>query len=405
MRGFIILMVIGLIIIGSAMSALMAGGISTLFNGGSANPSLTYYSNVNFTETGINFTTYPALKWGGQISQQSLNTITFSTGNTYDNVSVGSDFPTTATFVMSNLGPFNTNDYYTPSPDTGVFGSFSSVGNTLFVHVTYTLHSGYFLNVTEYSLPAYYNFTGMITNRLSPNNITYYFSTTSNYLNTILPNGTWFMYVNSTTVPNTDVLYVPATSPIVFSIAGSDYALTVQFLDKTPGQQFLTNFHERGLATGTNWSVIVNGTQYYSNLSTISIFLPAGDLPFFATAVGYDYIGNSSVLIETPGGNLNVTFANSTEPGIGGTLADMLNPIGISVSGFLVAVSLGITMFTAGFVYAVTRHEAMMAATMAVIPWILYGIGFIGLAVPFYFILVAVAAYVAPKLLPGGLST
>lgn len=403
MRGFIILMVIGLIIIGSAMSALMAGGAASLLFG--ANPhTSTYYANVNITRAGLPSGTL----WSGYIYETQGQTpgllYNFNTTATYYNATMDVyDFPAQISWVVQPVGPIRGNVWYEPTPSTGSVTAYTPSGNTLNVTVTYSQVVGYPVNITAYNLITPLFFNGSVSNKLNAHPVIHYFSTGSNQVQFILPNGTWFLDLNNSTYLG--FRYVPEVQQLIFSIQGASYSIQVNYIDRSPGEQLYVFFNSYGLSKGTNWSIVVNGTQYTTANSSLSIFLPVGIYPFYAQATGYTYTGNTSINVGTGSVDINVSFISNSNQGVGSALADMLNPIGISVSGFLVAVSLGITMFTAGFVYAVTRHEAMMAATMAVIPWILYGIGFIGLAVPFYFILVAVAAYVAPKLLPGGLST
>ena len=380
----IVLTVMGLVSGLGAMGIMFtdSGVFSQMF--GASPGSLVYYSNVNFTETGLS-----GQVWGGHILQQSGPTIFFSSSATYQNISVGvSDFPTTDSFTILPIGPVNGNIWYIPTPSSQQFGGFTSADKTLPVSVHFAKVTGYQFNLTEYSLPVQYPFSGSVTNNLNPNGITYYFNTTSNYQTFILPNGTWFLHVNETT--DGVQTYVPQQNETTFVIAGYPYAVTVQFIDTTPGQTFLVNFVQNGLLKNYTYYLLFNGTSYTLNANNTT-FTVSGIIPgahnIGAQAAGYNYVGPTSILVESPGQTVYLNFTAMNNTTTTGQIGSLLAGIGISNANFMAVIVMGAGMFLGLFVYLKTEKVMLGGVPFVLVPFAFFGIGLVALWVPVLMIL------------------
>ena len=351
---------------------------------GASPGTLVYYSNVNFTESGLSGQT-----WGGYILQQSGPTIPFSSTAVYQNISVGvSDFPTTDSFTILPVGPLNGNVWYLPNPSSEQFGGFTSADKTLSVSVHFARVVGYQFNITEYSLPVQFPFSGYVTNALNPNNITDYFNTTGNYQTFALPNGTWFLHVNNTTISTEK--YIPQHVMTMFVIAGYPYSVTVQFIDVTPGQKFLVNFFQNGLPRNYTYYLIFNGTSYTlnANNTTFGIYnIAPGPYNISAQAAGYDYVGPTSILIESPGQNVYLNFTQANTTTTEGQIGNLLAGVGISNADFMAVIVMGAGMFTGLWVYIRTERVMLGGIPFVAIPFVFYGIGLVALWVPVMMIL------------------
>ena len=71
---------------------------------------------------------------------------------------------------------------------------------------------------------------------------------------------------------------------------------------------YSVNFTETGLPAGKNWTVVINGTSYYSNLSYINVLLSPGTYSYTATSNAYGS-ESGSVTVVSSSVNEQLTFS------------------------------------------------------------------------------------------------
>jgi hypothetical protein len=86
---------------------------------------------------------------------------------------------------------------------------------------------------------------------------------------------------------------------------------------------YRATFAERGLSSGTNWSVVLNGTAAFSTRDSLAFLVPNGTYAFTSVLTGYTVSpANGSVLIDGANSSVNLTFteiryaANFVETGL-----------------------------------------------------------------------------------------
>ena len=367
--------------------------------------SQTYYAWINFTRAG---TVLPSgTRWGGTVLETQGEfpgtLITFSAPSTatYQNVTLDVyDFPANETYTLTPIGPVNGNHYYQPRPNTGTLTAYTPSSKTLDVTVNYTEISGYPVNITEYTLPLGMYFNGSIANRLAIGNITDYFSTHANSFSVILPNGTYFLNLNNSS--GFGGLYAPYQKVYSFAVMGASYSLTVTYVDVTPNQYLKMTFLEHGLPNGTAYYFIVNGTRFDENASSNIVYttLPVGISQVYASAPGYDYVGKTAINVEQNAGTfyLNFTQQNSSADfGLVGGFNSLLNPLGITINGFLIAITLLAGFLVSAAVYAGTREIMIASGVYVGILWAATGFSIIPLSIPFVAMFAAIAAFMLEK--------
>jgi hypothetical protein len=382
----------------------------------SAQPhAFAYSANVNFTESGL-----PAgTNWGGSVVIQGGTYGSFTTTKTYDNFSVSS---TTVNFN----GSFTMNDvliggnhYYLPQP---LSKAFAFVDTEPITHIPVTVNesinyievTGYLCNVTTYSLPFDTVMSGYFYNNLYPANQTYYFSTTANTVNTVLPNGTWFVHLNDSYYANpTNSIkehYTPLVNDFSFIMDGVNYTIVAGYLDVTPGQIFIVHFKAQGLQNNTHWDFTINGTTFYENSTTniIGTTLAPGYYNLSAAAIGYTYNGPDRVYIGIDGMTIYLNFTNNSRTGTVNQIAGIFAGAGVSLTGFYSSVSILVGLGAAIGTYYKFEDLVVSGALFVVIPWIVYGIGvasgqnFIQIWVPLWMLFIAGAGFTFTAVMRGG---
>ncbi len=134
-----------------------------------------------------------------------------------------------------------------------------------------------------------------------------------------LPNGTaWSVTLNGQSLSGTSSIVfnesngsfaysIPAvgryhanTSSGSVTVAGRPVVVAVAFTNTTPpstGPNYTARFEETGLATGTNWSVDLNGRTNSSTTSFVAFVVPNGSYPYTVTATGYSSTPHTGTLV------------------------------------------------------------------------------------------------------------
>ncbi len=112
------------------------------------------------------------------------------------------------------------------------------------------------------------------------------YSTGQNSLTVNLPNGTYSYFVYSSG-------YSPSPSSGTFTVNGSPPVINIKFTEV----YYTITFVESGLASGTTWSVTINGNTLSSTSNTITFSEPNGTYQFIVGNVaGYSLTPSSGVV-------------------------------------------------------------------------------------------------------------
>lgn len=123
------------------------------------------------------------------------------------------------------------------------------------------------------------------------------FNSTTTTISFTEPNATY-----DYTVANTNASYLPSSYPGVFTVDGSNIAITIKFSDN----QHTVFFNETGLPSGTKWSVTLNGSTKSGTTTSISFLELNGTYPFT--------IGNVAFYVAFPvTGSVTVAGKNVTQ--------------------------------------------------------------------------------------------
>jgi hypothetical protein len=119
--------------------------------------------------------------------------------------------------------------------------------------------------------------------------------TNSNSVGTYLPNGTYIFTVSHVAG------YTVVSYTKLVSVAGRSFGLKFYFT----AFEYTITFSEKGLASGTVWSVTINGHAYSTNGTSISVPLPNGTYSFKFHAKGYKVRSGPSSPLTVNGAALN----------------------------------------------------------------------------------------------------
>ena len=100
----------------------------------------------------------------------------------------------------------------------------------------------------------------------------------------------------------------------IVTISGSTITHQVIFVEiKSSISEYLVNFTETGLPSGTSWSVTFNDTNKSSTANTITFTASNGTYPYTIKSVNGYTVSNSSGNIKVSGKNLDIaiTFTES----------------------------------------------------------------------------------------------
>jgi hypothetical protein len=104
-----------------------------------------------------------------------------------------------------------------------------------------------------------------------------------------------------------------------FAVNGTNLVEDVNFTQFA----YRATFAERGLSSGTNWSVVLNGTAMFSTRDSLAFLVPNGTYGFTSALTGYTVSpANGSLLIDGANSSVNLTFteiryaANFVETGL-----------------------------------------------------------------------------------------
>ncbi len=212
----------------------------------------------------------------------------------YVNLSNGQSFSSSTSTIVFNEpnGTYSytiatVNEIYHTSSFSGTFGI---NGNSYSETVTFT----------EMVYPVTFNEMGLATNyawTVEINNVEY--STGQNSLTVNLPNGTYSYIVYSSG-------YSPSPSSGTFTVNGSSTVINIKFTEV----YYTITFIESGLASGTTWSVTINGNMLSSTSNTITFSEPNGTYQFIVGNVaGYSLTPSSGVVtVNGASQTVNVTY-------------------------------------------------------------------------------------------------
>ncbi|MHB1440834.1 MAG: thermopsin family protease [Cuniculiplasma sp.] len=238
-----------------------------------------YLYSVNFTESGLPANTTWTL---------DINGTTYTITSSYHNV----------------ILPSGTYSYTASSYGYGkITGTVSVANSSTSETLTFTKSPQYSITFQESGLSSKTNWTvTMDSQTKSSDNGTITF--------TNIPEGTY-----SYTVSDSSVLFSPSSSTGTVDVT-SNMIQGIPFV----GVSYAVTFHETGLSSGTNWTVIVNGHNYSSKgKSSINLSMPINSVVSYTIKNETGYISSlrsgSTVLV----GNFTLTV-NFAKPGVSPTL-------------------------------------------------------------------------------------
>lgn len=240
---------------GNSFITLSAGAQSLYIKDGdiSTQSGNQYFYNVNFTETGLTQNSNWTLSIDGH---------TYTSSNNYINVLLSTG---TYTYTVSSSG-YN-----------GQNGTVKVSSSAEMQPVTFTKLSKYSVTFEESGLPALTNWTVTFdghTYTTSAQSITITGVTTGTYA---YSTGSFSKY------------YAPSSKYGNISVT-SDTTQTINF----SGVMYSISFHESGLNSNANWTVVVNGNTYYSNgLSTITLNEPIGSTVTYTIGNQTGYVSSA----------------------------------------------------------------------------------------------------------------
>jgi hypothetical protein len=157
------------------------------------------------------------------------------------------------------------------------------------------------------------------------------------------PNGTYTFSLAGLTDANQTTVrgYAGSPSTGTVTVRGVAQQVTITFSRII----YTLSFIESGLASGTNWSVTVNGSAQSSTSATIAFRETSGTYRYVVgTVTGYNLSGRNPAYVNVSGQNrtINLTFQASNGSG--------LTPLSFSASGLAVGASwsVALTASTAG---------------------------------------------------------
>ena len=235
-------------------------GCNWTFSGGLQGDFVPLVANyVHFIENGLpsNLTSFYNVTFDNTFASTGSSEITL-------NVLNGS-YPFTVPVVNEvNYSTYQTTAEFIPSLSSGTV---TVSGKPVTEHITFT--GNYLVNFTETGLPAGTEwFVNLSTGS---------YHTTGSYMDVYLPNATY-----SYTIATPDKIYSAPGG--TFTVDGRPQSVAVAFHENVYSQEFT----ERGLPSGTPWSVTVNQTQYTSTSNSIYVKLPNGSYDAkFSSPSGY----------------------------------------------------------------------------------------------------------------------
>ena len=127
-------------------------------------------------------------------------------------------------------------------------------------------------------------------------------SSSSTVIRFLLENGTYYYQVNGVA----GFIDTPTSGDL--QVQGTVQSIAVTFTKIIP--EYTVTFTENGLPPGTNWSVVLNGTQQNTTTSVLSFSMPAGTYSYaIESAVGYGPSPRTGTLsVQTTNVNVNVAY-------------------------------------------------------------------------------------------------
>jgi|GEM_PF-2321781 len=214
-------------------------------NGANVNISITFTLmtyNVTFTESGLPAGTFWSVTLNGNTESSTTNTITFNEVNGTYSFTVGS---------VSG---------YTVSPSSGTITVKGANVNQAITFTSVTT-SLYTITFTESGLPTGTSWSvtlNGIENTSTTTSITFY-----------EPNGTYTYSIQQ--IPG----YSTAQYSGTITVSGSSITKYVIFIQTQQNEYFII-FQEKGLPTGTSWSVTLNGTTKNTTGTSITFIVKNG---------------------------------------------------------------------------------------------------------------------------------
>jgi len=272
---------------------------------------------MTFNETGLPNNTY----WWMGVDSPLTGWETNGTRTAADGF-----FVPNGTYNFTIFDAVNNTTYLVPTPATGVF---TDNGTNETINITFAPAISYNLTFAEIGLP---NGTSWF---IEINNTPVGWlgtGSTGNTASFMVPNGTYYFSIENAT--NASLTYVPNPPFGYVTVDGNN--LTTYFIFMLP---YAVVFQETGLPSGTNWTIVWNGTTPYNSTMTIIVVpLDSGTYSYSIDEVaGYSvnpWSGNVTVTDSTV--VILVTFAVPTI-----TVTPDQGPVGASVvlsgSGFTYA--------------------------------------------------------------------
>lgn len=223
---------------GNSFITLSPGGQSLYIQDGdiSTQSANSYLYDVNFTESGLAYNSTWSLSIGGHAYTSSSN---------YINVLLSTG---TYTYTTSSTGY------------SGQSGTVKVASSAIIQHLSFNKLAKYSVTFQESGLPKLTNWTITFDGQVvttSAQTIAFTGVTTGTYA---YSTGSFSKY------------YGPASASGNVSVT-SNMTQTIDF----SGVMYAISFHESGLNSKANWTVVVNGTKYFSDgLSTITLNAPIG---------------------------------------------------------------------------------------------------------------------------------
>ncbi len=266
---------------------------------------------VTFLELGLPSGTPWAVTLGSSMLSSSTGSIVYSPDNAqYTNVS----------YSISHVPGYVA---------SATSGSVYLNGVNRVVTVTFT-QVAYGVTFTESNLPSGTSWSVTLNGNTK--------SSTTSSIGFSVPNGTYSYSVAGVTGYHT-------TASGNVSVNGAAQSVQVTFLKNT----YTLTINEKGLPAGDNWTVNVDGTDYTSTSTSITVTLTSGTYNITVTAPsGYTVSNPSNATINNSGTAITVTFAQKAS-GSGAALATGIGVgvvIGAAVASVAVMFLTGTGMFS-----------------------------------------------------------
>ncbi len=239
---------------------------------------------IIFNETGLRAGTLWSVSFNNYLKLSNTNYTVFHVASTTGNLTYIVNIPV---------------GYYLVNP---AMGNVTLNGGKQVINLVF--EPEYYLNFTETGLPA--NATWNVTVYNSTRSITNTSMTSTNSI--LIPNGTY----NYTITNVTGYTVKPLSGSV--TVKGKNASIPVTFTPVVSPSKYAVTFTESGLASGTSWSVTLNGTAKSSTTGTVTFTEVNGTYSYTVSNVSGYTVSPLSGSVTVSGKNASVPVTFKSKP-------------------------------------------------------------------------------------------